>query len=156
MIDKLYHYKAVVNDVKDGDTIGVTIDLGFKTRVDAIVRLDSIDTPEVFSPRNSDEKELGLKAKMLLEEILAQNNNEVIIHTKKDSKDKYGRYLAEIRIPKQLSIDFAKHIFASYSVPELVSKSYATHETIHETLSVNSMLCSLGYNKKHLLEAGLI
>ena len=42
----MYEYKAIVDRVVDGDTIDVTIDLGFKTWKKVRVRMEGINTPE--------------------------------------------------------------------------------------------------------------
>lgn len=45
----LYHYRAIVKEVHDGDTITVDIDLGFHTWIhDEHIRLAQINAPEVI------------------------------------------------------------------------------------------------------------
>ena len=62
-------YNAVLDRVIDGDTIDVTLDLGFDIKLHKQrVRLAGIDTPESRT-RNLAEKALGLKAKDRLIEI---------------------------------------------------------------------------------------
>lgn len=88
-----YIYAARVVSVYDGDTITVDISLGLGIyKKDETIRLKGIDTPEV----RGSEKEAGIKARDYLRERIL--NKEVIIKTYKDSKGKYGRYLAEIFI----------------------------------------------------------
>ena len=66
-------YNAVLERVIDGDTIDVTLDLGFDIKLHKQrVRLAGIDTPESRT-RNLAEKALGLKAKDRLIEILKFN-----------------------------------------------------------------------------------
>ena len=56
-------YKAILERVIDGDTIDVTLDLGFDVKLHKQrCRLAGIDTPESRT-RNLAEKALGLKAK---------------------------------------------------------------------------------------------
>ena len=86
-----YHVKKV-NNVVDGDTIDVEIDLGFDISFSSRVRLAGIDTPE---SRTSDkmEKALGLEAKSYLKNAI-DNAKSVVIKTEKmDSSEKYGRIL---------------------------------------------------------------
>ena len=92
----LYHYKAKVTKVYDGDTCTVEVDLGMHTFLkDEIVRLNRINAPEVKGP----EKEKGLKSRDFLKgQIL---NKEIILETIKDQDEKYGRYLGEIHLEKK-------------------------------------------------------
>jgi len=57
----MYQYKAKAERVVDGDTIDVTIDLGFKITTHQRIRLAGIDTPEVYSvKKDSDEHRRGI------------------------------------------------------------------------------------------------
>jgi len=87
----LYHYKAIVAKVVDGDTIYCNVDLGFSTVHKMLVfRLANVNTPEL----KGDQRTAALNSKnFVIDKVL---NKEVIILTKKDSKDRYGRYLATI------------------------------------------------------------
>jgi micrococcal nuclease len=88
---KLYHYRAVVVNVYDGDTINVNIDLGLSTWINnEKLRLARINAPEI----KGKERTKGLRSRDFLRELLL--NKKVIIQTIKDRKEKYGRYLAEI------------------------------------------------------------
>jgi micrococcal nuclease len=91
MKERLYHYKARVRSVYDGDTCRVDIDLGLKTWVsDEPVRLYRINAPEL----RGDEREQGLLARDFLRALI--EGREVFIETVKDQREKYGRYLADI------------------------------------------------------------
>lgn len=93
MEDKLYHYKALVVDVYDGDTCTVDIDLGLSTWVrKEKIRLYRINAPEV----KGSSKAKGLKSRDALRKLVG--GKEVFIQTIKDRKEKYGRYLAELWI----------------------------------------------------------
>jgi len=82
-------YKATLERVIDGDTIDVTLDLGFDVKLHKQrCRLAGIDTPESRT-RNLAEKALGLKAKERLIELC-----EGPIMIKSLGKGKYGRILA--------------------------------------------------------------
>lgn len=94
----MYQYKAIVERVVDGDTIDLTIDLGFKITTHQRIRLAGIDTPEIFSAKkDSEEYKLGNEAKLFVESRLAANNNEVLIRTEKYT-GKYGRYIGTITL----------------------------------------------------------
>ena len=87
----MYKYKAFVNRVIDGDTIDVTIDLGFKVFRKERLRLYGIDTPETRT-RDKKEKVAGLKAKKWLKDAIEKRHIYVITH----KQGKFGRYLVEI------------------------------------------------------------
>ena len=91
MLDFLYHYKMTVTKVVDGDTVYGDVDLGFNIGFKKMeFRLSGINTPETKGAT----REAGLTSKKIVEDAIL--NKEVIIVTKKDGKEKYGRYLAEI------------------------------------------------------------
>lgn len=89
----MYEY-TISNILKviDGDTVDVSLDLGFYVTVVQRIRLDGLDTPEVHS-KNIEEKKLAQEAKQFIEKWFEDNKN-LTIKTKKD--DKYGRMLGEI------------------------------------------------------------
>ena len=91
MIATLYEYRAIVTKVYDGDTIWADIDLGFYTwKKDEHLRLLGINAPEV----RGIERPQGLVARDALAARIM--GKEVIIRTEKDSRGKYGRFLAWI------------------------------------------------------------
>lgn len=81
-------YPATVIRVKDGDTVVVNIDLGFRMQITNIsVRLSNVNAPEKGGP-------LGEAAKKWLTDLALGKS--VILHTQKNEYDKYGRILAAI------------------------------------------------------------
>jgi micrococcal nuclease len=91
----MYEYKCKVKKVVDGDTVDVTIDLGFDIAYSSRVRLYGIDTPESRT-RDKDEKARGLMSKDFLVKELSKGD--VVIKTKKDKKGKFGRILGELYV----------------------------------------------------------
>jgi micrococcal nuclease len=91
MEKSLYHYKAVVTEVYDGDTCTVDIDLGLHTFIKGEkIRLNRINADEI----KGSEKQSGILARdFLRSKILGKN---IILQTIKDKTEKYGRYLGEI------------------------------------------------------------
>ena len=83
---KFNTYKAYLERVVDGDTIRVTIDLGFKILHKEIIRLKGIDAAEIATNE-------GKKSSAALNKIL-KNISFLIIKTIKI--DIYGRYVADI------------------------------------------------------------
>jgi len=91
--DFVFWYRAKCMHVIDGDTITVATDLGFRLSWEQRIRLYRINTPELNDP-DARLRELAVEArKHVIARIWDQN---VILHTFKDSKDKYGRWLAEV------------------------------------------------------------
>jgi len=87
----MYEYKAVVTKVYDGDTITVDIELGFGVYLNKQkLRLAYINTPEV----RGEERPAGLISRDRVRELVLEQN--VIVKTYKDSKGKYGRWIAEV------------------------------------------------------------
>ena len=81
-------YQAELERVVDGDTVDVTLDLGFDVKLHKQrVRLHGIDTPESRT-RKFGEKKLGLSAKERLKELCVGG-----FKVKSLGKGKYGRVL---------------------------------------------------------------
>ena len=92
-----YNFRVVkVNRVVDGDTIDVTIDLGFDLMKKERVRVAGVDTPEKRT-RDLEEKALGIDATNWLKKKLddtIKGEDELIIRTElKGGVGKYGRLL---------------------------------------------------------------
>jgi micrococcal nuclease len=91
------YYVRKVENVVDGDTIDVLIDLGFDILFASRVRLAGIDTPESRT-KDLAEKALGLEAKDYLKKALKDAKSVVIKTEKMDSSEKYGRILGWVYI----------------------------------------------------------
>ena len=90
-----YVYRARITKVYDGDTITADVDVGLGVWVHGQkLRLYGINTPEV----RGEEREEGLKARdfVLLKVPIG---SEVVVRTYKDTKGKYGRWLADVFYP---------------------------------------------------------
>ena len=82
-------YNAILERVVDGDTIDVTLDLGFNVFLKKQrCRLAGIDTPESRT-RDLAEKKLGLQAKARLTELCGER-----LKIKSLGRGKFGRILA--------------------------------------------------------------
>lgn len=88
----LYTYRATVLHVVDGDTVDLSVSLGFEMAYKARFRLVGINTPESYGPDACAE---GRAAKQYLIDTLPTGTH-VIVKTTKDKKEKYGRFLAEL------------------------------------------------------------
>ncbi len=91
------YYVRKVENVVDGDTIDVLIDLGFDILFQSRVRLAGIDTPESRT-KDLKEKALGIESKEYLKKALKDAKSVVIKTEKMDSSEKYGRILGWVYI----------------------------------------------------------
>ena len=92
-----YNFRVVsIDKVLDGDTIDVTIDLGFDLYKKERVRIAGVDTPEKRT-RNLEEKALGLDATNWLKDKLEgaiSGDDDLVIRTELvGGVGKYGRLL---------------------------------------------------------------
>ena len=92
-----YNFRVTkINRVVDGDTIDVTIDLGFDLYKKERVRIAGVDTPEKRT-RDLEEKALGIDATNWLKDKLTETikgDEELVIRTElKGGVGKYGRLL---------------------------------------------------------------
>lgn len=90
----MYTYKVkAIDRVVDGDTVDVTVDLGFDIHHHLRIRLYGIDTPEVRT-KDLEEKARGFDAKDRVATLLASCFDENhYLELKTAEKGKYGRYL---------------------------------------------------------------
>jgi micrococcal nuclease len=91
------YYVRKVENVVDGDTIDVLIDLGFDILFQSRVRLAGIDTPESRT-KDLKEKALGLESKEYLKKHLKDAKSVIIKTEKMDSSEKYGRILGWVYV----------------------------------------------------------
>ena len=92
-----YNFRLVkTNRVVDGDTIDVTLDLGFSLTKKERVRIAGVDTPEKRT-RDPEEKTLGIDATNWMKQKLTdtiKGDEELVIRTElKGGVGKYGRLL---------------------------------------------------------------
>ena len=97
-----YNFRVVeINRVVDGDTIDVTIDLGFDLSKKERVRVAGVDTPEKRT-RNLEEKALGIDATNWIKEKLEgaiDGEDDLVIRTELvGGMGKYGRLLGWLYI----------------------------------------------------------
>ena len=97
-----YNFRVIkINRVVDGDTIDVTIDLGFDLYKKERVRVAGVDTPEKRT-KDAEEKVLGLDATKWLKDNLdgaISGDDDLIIRTELvGGMGKYGRLLGWLYI----------------------------------------------------------
>jgi micrococcal nuclease len=125
--DQLYVYRAKVLRVIDGDTVEVMVDLGFHVFRQEKLRLFGINSPEIVGQTHAE----GIAAKRAMMGLIAgfgvtetdtligaadiaTGNCNVVIRTRKDADDKYGRMLATItdKIGRDVNAEMIKLGFA--------------------------------------------
>ena len=125
----MYEYGCKVERVVDGDTVDVTLDLGFDILYKSRVRLYGIDTPESRT-RNLDEKARGKLAKSFLEDAI-NNGKKVVIQTKlKDSRGKFGRVLGDIVVD---GININQSMVDNFHAAAYFGQSKEAIEAVHQS-----------------------
>ncbi len=110
-----------IDKVLDGDTIDVTIDLGFDLYKKERVRIAGVDTPEKRT-RDLEEKELGIHATNWLKEKLEgaiSGDDDLVIRTELvGGTGKYGRLLgwcyigdSEVSLNEQMITEGYAHAY---------------------------------------------
>ena len=117
-----YNFRVTkIDKVLDGDTIDVTIDLGFDLYKKERVRIAGVDTPEKRT-RNKEEKELGIDATNWLKEKLESTlsgDDQLFIRTELvGGVGKYGRLLgwcyigdSEVSLNEQMITEGYAHAY---------------------------------------------
>jgi micrococcal nuclease len=92
----MFQYTAKLVRVVDGDTVDFAVDLGFNVWINERFRLLGIDTPEL----SSSDPEVRVKAAAAKQALitLLLDTSVVTIETKKQKGDKYGRWLAVVKV----------------------------------------------------------
>ncbi len=90
----MYEYYTKIDKVVDGDTVDVFIDLGFSVWHKERIRIAGIDTAEKNTP-------LGKDLKAYMKELLEGK----MVRLQVSKPDKYGRYLGEIWLGSDESIN---------------------------------------------------
>jgi len=94
----MYEYQAQIDEVVDGDTIDVVVDLGFNMRRDIRLRLAGVDTAETYGvSHDSEEYARGSEHTQFVEQwIDADATSEWPFIVRTEKKGKFGRYIATI------------------------------------------------------------
>ena len=135
----MYEYSCEVRRVVDGDTVDVTMDLGFNILHKCRVRLFGIDTPESRT-RDLDEKARGKMASAFLKNAI-DSGEHIIIQTKlKDSRGKFGRVLGDIVVD---GININQLMVENYHAAAYFGQNKEAINAIHAS------------NRSRLIELGL-
>jgi micrococcal nuclease len=101
-----YVREAKVLRVVDGDTLDLSVDLGFRCYQTIRVRLKGINTPEIYGvKKGSAEYTKGLIASDATKDWIADHapDGKVLVQTWKTGK--FGRWLADVR-----DLDMGNHL----------------------------------------------
>lgn len=91
----VYWYRATVVKIVDGDTLDVDVDLGFSIYHTIRIRLNGLNTAELKSSSLAERQE-AISAKEYVKKWFDTHGYNILINTKKDKTEKYGRILAEV------------------------------------------------------------
>lgn len=97
----LYHYRATLLRVVDGDTIDVSLDMGFNTWCSQRLRLLDVDTPERSEPGWAEATSFTASS------LLAGS---IVVNTVK--RDSFGRWLAKVWVDGVLLNDAIREFLA--------------------------------------------
>ena len=88
----LFYYKGYVESVYDGDTMTITLDLGFSMHAHKVkVRLLGVNTPELRGGTEQTKK-AGYEARDFVRNLCLHKH----VFIRSEKKGKYGRYLATV------------------------------------------------------------
>lgn len=104
----MWTYHATVDRVVHGDTLDLSVDLGFRTFTRIRIRLKGVDTPEVYGVRrDSEEYELGIEASRLVQAWVDDHEADGFIIKTEKHLGKYGRWIGVLtpRTPGAVSLN---------------------------------------------------
>ena len=91
----LYNYKVVsIDRIVDGDTVDLTVDLGFSILIKHRFRLEGFDAPETWRPKSDIENTAGISVTGYLTALLKGYERSLFV--KSVNLGIYGRYGAEL------------------------------------------------------------
>jgi|ERR1051326_5834063 micrococcal nuclease len=96
-----YTYRGTIIDIHDGDTFLIDVDLGMRCWLrKQKVRLAGLNAPELGQPDQA-----GEKARDAFKTLVQQQGANVVVQTKKDSTEKWGRWLATVFVGEKDQIN---------------------------------------------------
>jgi micrococcal nuclease len=90
----VYHYRARITRVVDGDTFDAIVDVGFSIHIAHRFRVNNFDAPELWRPKTEAERTHGQLAKAKAIELLEGQTVEMTTY----KLDIYARYAADITL----------------------------------------------------------
>jgi len=126
----LWCYNSKVTRVVDGDTMDLTIDLGFKVFTKQRIRLWGINAPESRT-RDLDEKKRGKAATERAKELLKCSKSVCVVESREWGK--YGRALGTIWLPDAGMVDALSNE-VRLGLDELMRFSDGEYTSLNEVL----------------------
>lgn len=118
----MYTYKCIITDIKDGDTVVVDIDLGFRAWLhDISIRVNGIDAPETRT-KDLIEKRWGVLSKSIVEKLIPIGSTQII--TTVIDRDKFGRVLGDFSLNETTLSKYMveNHYAIVYQDDDVISK----------------------------------
>lgn len=109
----MYEYKALLVRVIDGDTVDLSVDLGFHVTILQRCRLSGVNAPEV----RGENKVAGIAATEFVKGWFPLDGRVVIKSAKPYADDKYGRFLVEVYRPTEVSSLNESLVTSGHAVP---------------------------------------
>jgi micrococcal nuclease len=140
----MYEYNCIIERVVDGDTIDITVDLGFQVHlIKQRVRVHGINTPETRT-KDLEEKRFGMLAKEAVERIFPEGSKAKLV-SKKFTTGKFGRILGDFYLPNgQLLTEhlLETHLAAEYTDDASLRVMRMKHnfEILTEALDMDEIL----------------
>lgn len=95
----LWAYRARLDHVVDGDTVDLTLDLGFRTYKQVRVRLAGIDTAEIYgTSKESQEYQVGMDQKAFVIDFLNRDGAWPLRFESYEETGKYGRWVGDVSV----------------------------------------------------------
>jgi len=95
-----YRWQCELVKVVDGDTLEAEIHLDFGVKLQAKLRLEGIDTPEIHTAKhNTEEYRKGILAKEFVEERFKVQGKKFWIESSGKRPGKYGRFIVNVLMP---------------------------------------------------------
>lgn len=116
----MYEYRCIIERIVDGDTVDVSIDLGFDVWLHSQrIRISGVDAPEIRT-RDLEEKAAGQAATEFVAKLLPVGSKQTLISKEYNGTGKYGRIIGTFEL-----YDASKDAWSDLSTM-LLEQGYAT------------------------------
>ena len=125
-----YVFKVTECSNYDGDSLTLTLDLGFNISIEVKARLGGIDTPELRDKR-PEWKEAAILAKHAVKHWV-YNGDVNSVHFVCTGKGKYGRWLGDLLKDRGEQPTLAEHLIAERLAVPYFGENKAEVEAMHQ------------------------
>lgn len=103
---QMFEYACKIENVVDGDTLDIVMDLGFNIILRERVRLLGVNTPEVFGPKACDAgKAASAFTKQWVADQQTKSGHFLYTSDKYNAREKYGRCLGRISFVSEAGVE---------------------------------------------------